>query len=103
MPSGEISKRIIAGLQPFQRRQCVTEPGDQFGGDVEFIVGNQPARIAAVKLIAIVAKSRQRLRKTVAAGARTRAAQQSAFKRGNSYGVGILFSAKAQQRVLEQR
>src|SRR5450631_4819669 len=103
MPRGEKCQRMIAGLEPFQRRQRFAELGDKFGGDVEFIVGNQPARVAVVKVVAIAAKSRQRLRETVAAGARARPAQQRALKRGDGYGVGALFSAKSQQGMLEQR
>src|SRR6185437_13916121 len=90
-------------VQLFQRRQRAAELGNKFCGEVEFIVGNQPARIAAVKLIAIVAKSRQRLCKTVAAGAWARTAQQRAFQRGDGGAVGTGGGAQPQQRMLEQR
>ena len=83
MALGQRGERMVAVLQPLQRRQRGAEPGDQFGGDVELIVGDQPARIAAVKLVAIGAEGGERVRKPVAAGARPRAAQQRAFQRGN--------------------
>ena len=103
VPGGEKGKWMIAGLQPFQRRQRVAEPGNEVGGDVEFIVGNQPARIAAVKLVAVVAECGERLRKAVAARARARAAQQSAFESGDGDAVRALLGAKPQQWMLEQR
>ena len=56
-----------------------------------------------MKLVAIGAKCRQRMRETVAAGARARAAQQSAFERGDRYGMRARRRAQPQQGMLEQR
>ena len=94
---------MIAGFKRFQRRQRGGEPGDQFGGNVELIVGNQPARIAAVKLVAIGAEGCERVRKAVAAGARPRAAQQRALQRGDGGVVRARRCAEPQQRMFQQR
>ena len=103
MAFGEFGKRMRARLQPFQRRQRRAEPRDQFGGDVEFIVIDQPARIAAVKLVAIGAEGGERTAKSVAAGLRPRATQDGALQRRDGGVVRAIFGAEPQQRMLEQR
>ena len=100
---GELGKRMRARLQPLQRRQRRAEPGDQFGGHVELVVVDQPARVAAVQLGAVGAESGERTAERVAARARTRAAQQRALQRCDGGMVRAGFGAEPQQRMLEQR
>ena len=56
MAGGQRGERMVAALQPLQRRQRGAEARDQFSGHVELIVGDQPARIAAVQLVAVGAE-----------------------------------------------
>jgi hypothetical protein len=94
---------MAAALEPFQRGERGAKAGDQFGGDVEPVVVDQPAWIAAVQLGARGAEGGERAHERVTAGTWARAAQQRVLERRDGGVVRAFFGAEPQQRMLEQR
>ena len=93
----------------FERRQRASERCDKFRSVGKLVVVQPDARVGmmqigfllTVEFLQLRAESLERMRKSVAAGARPRAAQHRALKRCDR--AIAARPANAQQRMLEQR